>query len=159
MPFGCLHRKTWTGEHGRSGAVKALSTELGHRMLKLTVPSGIGGALALGGRAPGALPALPLDGAMTAMLFRHWGTPSNTPMAITSGDGPIKNWEGGPKEAKELIKPYNPDKINKIEKVKYHCYSCPLGCGGKLNLKNNHYTDYSETHKPEYETIEAFGPL
>ena len=54
---------------------------------------------------------------------------------------------------------YNPEHINKIETVKYHCYSCPLGCGGKLNIRGRKYTSYDETHKPEYETIEAFGPL
>ena len=139
--------------------VKALSKELGQKMLKMSLPSGFGGMLALGGKAMGKMPSMPLDGSVTSLIFREWGTPSNTPMAIPSGDGPIKNWSGGPKDAKGMTRAYNPDKINRMERAKYHCYSCPLGCGGKLNLKNNRFTSYSETHKPEYETIEAFGPL
>ena len=104
---------------------------------------------------------LPLDGSMTAYLFREWGTPSNTPLAITSGDGPLKNWGAGPAEVKglRLALDYNPEKINRIEEAKYHCYSCPLGCGGRLDISGVKYSEYYETHKPEYETLQAFGPL
>lgn len=140
-------------------AVKTLSHTLGKKVMKMKMPGGFGGALGLGGRAMGVLPAVPLDGSMTTLIFREWGTPSNTPMAITSGDGPIKNWSAGPHAAKGMTSAYNPDKINRMETVKYHCYSCPIGCGGKLRLNKNPYTAYAETHKPEYETIEAFGPL
>lgn len=142
-----------------SNAVKTLSKELGEKINKMTFPDGTGGMLGLGGTAMGIMPSMPLPGSMTSLIFRHWGTPSNTPMAINSGDGPIKNWEGGPKDAKGMTKVYNPDTIKKMETAKYHCYSCPLGCGGKLNIKGNPFTQYDETHKPEYETIECFGPL
>ncbi len=140
-------------------AVKAISKKLGKKVMKMKMPGGIGGFLGFGGTMLGKLPSMPLDGSMTTLIFREWGTPSNTPMAITSGDGPIKNWAAGPREAKGMTAAYNPDKINKIEKVKYHCYSCPIGCGGKLHLNSNSFSDYEETHKPEYETIQAFGPL
>lgn len=135
-----------------------ISRTLGKKMVKMTFPSGMGAMLGIGGFAMGKLPSLPLDGSLTSLIFRQWGTPSNTPMAITSGDGPIKNWGGGPKDAKGFALKYNPDKINRIEEVKYHCYSCPLGCGGKLRDKKSKYFD-GKTHKPEYETINAFGPL
>ena len=142
-------------------AVKALSKELGRKVNKMVVPSGIGATLGLGGTALTKLPIFPMDGALTSIIFREWGTPSNTPMAITSGDGPLKNWSAGPPEVKgqRMALAYNPDKINKIETVKYHCYSCPLGCGGKLDISGIGYSEYYETHKPEYETIQAFGPL
>lgn len=139
--------------------VKKISEKLGKKLLKMALPSGMGGLLALGGAAMGIMPSMPLDGSLVSLLFREWGTPANTPMAITSGDGPIKNWGGSSRDAKGMAREFNPDKINKIEKEKYHCYSCPLGCGGKLNLKNRRYNEYSETHKPEYETLESFGPL
>lgn len=121
--------------------------------------SGIGGTLGLGGRAMGIMPSMPLDGSVTSLIFKEWGTPSNTPLAITSGDGPIKNWDGGPKDARGMTRNFNPDIIKKIEQVKYHCYSCPLGCGGKVSILKNSFTNYSETHKPEYETIQGFGAL
>ena len=139
--------------------VHALSRELGRKLLKVSLPSGLGGLLGLGGAMMGRMPAMPLDGALTPYLFKEWGTPSNTPMAIMSGDGPIQNWGAGPKAAKGLARAYNPEKLNRIEMQKYHCYSCPLGCGGRLDIKKNAFGDYTETHKPEYETLQAFGPL
>lgn len=142
-------------------AVKALSKELGRKIHKIKVPKGLGGSLAFGGMAMGAGPSIPLDGALTPMLFKHWGTPSNTPMAVTSGDGPLKNWSAGPKEVGGvgMALAYSPEKINKIEEAKYHCYSCPLGCGGRLDISGIDYSEFYETHKPEYETLQAFGPL
>jgi len=139
--------------------VLELSADLAKKVYQMRLPSGMGGFLGFGGEMLGRLPAIPLDGALTSLIFREWGTPSNTPMAITSGDGPIKNWGGTPSDAKGMTRDYNPDKINRLEEHKYHCYSCPLGCGGKVDMRKNPYRDFNSTHKPEYETIESFGPL
>lgn len=148
-PIPCADKET----------VHKLSNKLGKKLLKVALPSKMGGVLGFGGRMLGRLPSFPLDGALTTYLFKEWGTPSNTTMAITSGDGPIQNWGGGPKDAKGMVRAYNPEKIVRIETLKYHCYSCPMGCGGRLDIRKNAYGDFPETHKPEYETLEAFGPL
>ena len=141
--------------------VKALSKELGRKINKVVLPPGMGMSLALGGFGMGRMPSMPLDGSAVNFLFKEWGTPSNTPMAIMSGDGPLKNWSAGPSEAdgSAMAIEYNPDRINKIESAKYHCYSCPLGCGGRVDLSKVKYSEFYETHKPEYETIQAFGAL
>ena len=140
-------------------AVKAISRELGRKLLKMTMPSGLGVFLGAGGRLMGHLPYLPMDGSLTSLMFKEWGTQGNTSLAITSGDGPIKNWGGTPKDARLMAAIYNPEHINRIETAKYHCYSCPLGCGGRLNIRGRQYVTFDETHKPEYETIQAFGAL
>ncbi len=140
-------------------AVKALSRELGRKLLKMTLPSGLGVFIGAGGRMMAHLPYMPMDGSLTSYMFREWGTPANTSLAITSGDGPIKNWGGTPRDARGMAGIYNPEHINRIETAKYHCYSCPLGCGGRLSIRGRKYAGFDETHKPEYETIEAFGPL
>ena len=139
--------------------VRAMSNELGRKLLKMSLPSGLGVFLGAGGRMMAHLPNIPLDGAMAAYMFREWGTQANTSLAITSGDGPIKNWSGTPRDVRLMDAVYNPEHINKIETAKYHCYSCPLGCGGKLNIRGRKHVSFDETHKPEYETIESFGPL
>ena len=143
------------------GAVKALSKELGRKINNIKIPKGLGGAIWAAGIGMGKMPSVPLDGSMTSILFREWGTPSNTPLAITSGDGPLKNWGAGPGEMHGIrhAMAFNPEKINKIEEAKYHCYSCPLGCGGRLDVAGFNFSEFYETHKPEYETIQAFGPL
>ena len=41
---------------------------------------------------------------------------------------------------------------------RYACQSCPLGCGGIVNLKTGRYKG-TEGHKPEYETLGSFGGM
>ncbi|MBW2557843.1 MAG: aldehyde ferredoxin oxidoreductase family protein [Deltaproteobacteria bacterium] len=96
------------------------------------------------------------DGMLYKILLKKWGTVSMNQMSIEMGDSPIKNWKGdnrdfGPKKSATI----NPDLFTDCEMIKYHCYSCPLGCGGICSMTG----EYSETHKPEYETVLALGGL
>lgn len=97
-----------------------------------------------------------MDGLLYKIMLRKWGTGSMNQASVEMGDAPIKNWEGSnldfnPKRSR----PTNPDAVIKTESVKYHCYSCPLGCGGICAVQGK----YTETHKPEYETTLALGGL
>ncbi len=96
------------------------------------------------------------DGILYKIMLKKWGTVSMNQMSPEMGDAPIKNWGGSSKDW-GMKKSYstNPDVFTKCEKVKYHCYSCPLGCGGICTTKGK----YSETHKPEYETVLSLGGL
>jgi len=96
------------------------------------------------------------DGILYKIFLRKWGTGSMNQMSIEMGDSPIKNWKGnnedfGPKKSVTT----RPDVFTDREMIKYHCYSCPLGCGGICSMTGK----YSETHKPEYETVLALGGL
>ncbi len=96
------------------------------------------------------------DGLLYKILLKKWGTVSMNQMSPEMGDAPIKNWKGTSRDW-GFFKSYssNPDVFTRSERVKYHCYSCPLGCGG-ICLTNG---KYKETHKPEYETVLALGGL
>lgn len=90
-------------------------------------------------------------------VMKKYGTISTNVLSSESGDSPVKNWKGsGTKDfpigthASKL----DPQKIIDRETKKYHCYSCPLGCGGEVSLK-----DGGTSHKPEYETTSSFGSL
>jgi len=98
----------------------------------------------------------------TKYALMAYGSCVNTVMASESGDSPVKNWKGaGFKDFP--IQTHSgklaPDEIIRNEQKKYHCYSCPIGCGGILNLDGKTRFGLKETHKPEYETICAFGAL
>ncbi|MBF0226252.1 MAG: aldehyde ferredoxin oxidoreductase family protein [Desulfobacterales bacterium] len=102
------------------------------------------------------------DGLLYKILLKKWGTVSMNQISIETGDAPIKNWGGtnvdfGPDKSIAV----NPDAIINKEIKKYYCYSCPLGCGGICDIKNNKYNKegYEETHKPEYESVVALGGL
>ncbi len=69
---------------------------------------------------------------------------------------PIKNWDGYHRDFRSTqSKQFNPDRFRKLEKNKYYCDSCTLGCGSISKFPNR----FGETHKPEFETVTAFGSL
>jgi len=100
-----------------------------------------------------------IDGLVYKIMLKKWGTVSMNQMSIEIGDAPIKNWKGSNEDfGMRKSGKVNPDRITDREKKKYYCYSCPLGCGGICSVKGKNGT-FSETHKPEYETVLALGGL
>ncbi len=143
-------------------AMKALSKELSQKMHKFNLPSFVKGRIfPLLGKMMGSMKrAMPMDGAMGAILMTRWGTISNNTLGITSGDTPIKNWKGSVVDFNHsYYKNLNPEKILKLEKRKYHCYGCAIGCGGITDIAAATNGEFSESHKVEYETATTFGSL
>lgn len=94
------------------------------------------------------------DGLLYKILLRKWGTVSMNQMSVEMGDSPIKNWNGTNKDWGFFkSRSSNPDVFTRKEEAKFHCYSCPLGCGGICKTDGK----FSETHKPEYETVLSLG--
>lgn len=97
-----------------------------------------------------------MDGMIEKILLRKWGTSSLNQASVEMGDSPIKNWKGTHLDfGLKRSLPTNPDVIKQVERVKYHCHSCPLGCGGICTMQGK----FKQTHKPEYETTLALGGL
>ncbi len=143
-------------------AMKTLSKELSQKMRKFNLPGFVkGGVFPLMGKMMGGMKrALPMDGAMAGILMKRWGTISNNTLGITSGDTPIKNWKGSVVDFNHsYYKHLNPEKILKVEKQKYHCYGCAIGCGGITDLTSASSGEFTESHKVEYETCTTFGSL
>ena len=93
-----------------------------------------------------------MDGILYKALLQKWGTTGTNWICIRMGDSPIKNWKGSSGDLG--LKSSNPDLFQKAVNVKYHCYSCPLGCGGIREIKGK-----APIYKPEYETVLALGGL
>jgi aldehyde:ferredoxin oxidoreductase len=136
--------------------VKSLSQRmLVHLKKKMPLPPG--SVTPTLGKAMAILPvANSQDGMLYVHMLKKWGTVSMNQASIEMGDSPIKNWGGssrdfGPRRSATVT----PDKIIENEAKKYHCYSCPLGCGGICKNVGG----FEETHKPEYETCLALGGL
>lgn len=136
------------------GEMKKLS-QLCNKWVQFQPPFVTGPMTALVGALMRILPTvLTQDGLLYKIMLKKWGTVAMNQMSPEMGDAPIKNWKGSSKDW-GFRKSYssNPDVFTKCETVKYHCYSCPLGCGGICTTKGK----YSETHKPEYETVLSLG--
>ena len=90
------------------------------------------------------------------LMLQKWGTASLNQILIEIGDSPIKNWKGSNEDfGQDRSEKLNPDVFSDCVIVKYHCYACPLGCGGICSRPGVS----GETHKPEYETVLALGGL
>jgi aldehyde:ferredoxin oxidoreductase len=138
-------------------AMKRLSKQCRQRSAGLPLPSGK--TMYWFGKLAGKLKAMPpMPGKLFAAMFTKWGTSSLNQFSIEIGDTPVKNWKGTAKDYPgKLSKTINADRLLERVKKRYHCYSCPMGCGGicSINLKG----EEQEIHKPEYETVNSFGSL
>jgi len=104
---------------------------------------------------------LGMTGDMVNIAMSKFGTISTNVLSSENGDSPVKNWKGAgfaDFPVFSMADKLNPQRIIDFEYRKYHCYSCPLGCGGLCKVDKGKY-HLEETHKPEYETVCAFGAL
>lgn len=89
-------------------------------------------------------------------FLHQYGTAGMTAGAAASGDTPIKNWAGAPADFPNA-KNISDDKVMVIQRKKYACWKCAIGCGGDTVVEDGPFA--SHTHKPEYETLGAFGTM
>lgn len=144
------------------GGVKSLNVEYSGKVRRAEFPRFVKGAfLPLMGKAMGALPSsIPLDGMLTTMLMRTWGSCSNNTLGLQNGDVPVKNWSGSVRDfPPPKYRAINPDRITERQKYRYHCYSCIIGCGGICDISDIEGREGALAHKPEYETVISFSAL
>jgi aldehyde:ferredoxin oxidoreductase len=90
-------------------------------------------------------------------LFSGFGTCGVTAMFVTSGEAPVKNWTGTGDKDFPNAAAISDQSVTAYQKKKYACFGCPIACGGEVRVEKGPYA--CETHKPEYETLGALGPL
>jgi aldehyde:ferredoxin oxidoreductase len=94
-------------------------------------------------------------------LISRYGTAGMTAFSSESGDSPVRNWGGsGYHDFPISSKSYkiSDNRVVQYQEKKYFCAFCPLGCGGIVNVSNEKY-HIEKGHKPEYETLAAFGTM
>ena len=104
--------------------------------------------------------SLPTQASTVKEIYKQFGTPGLTVYSAMVGDMPIKNWSGvGYLDYTAESAAKNSDvNVIKNQKRKYACQSCPLACGGIIDIENGRYRG-TTGHKPEYETLGSFGGL
>ncbi len=149
------------GIQDREG-MKAYSKEFAEKVKNANLPKFLKGAFfpLLSMLMAGAKKSSTVDGMMSVMMTKKYGTASNNTMGLPNGDTPVKNWKGSVADFKwRKYRKLNPDFILNREIRKYRCYSCPVGCGGICDIHDVRDGRYSRTHKPEYETCASFGAM
>jgi aldehyde:ferredoxin oxidoreductase len=104
--------------------------------------------------------SVPARASMLRELYKQFGTPGLTVYSAMVGDMPIKNWSGVgyiDYTAESAAKNSGASVIRR-QKQKYACQSCPLACGGMVDIDKGRYRG-TAGHKPEYETLGSFGGL
>jgi len=151
-----LNGKERIDVHDRE-SVKSLSAKC-NKFIQMNPPLPLSESLLLKiGKLIRKLPfQMAMDGFVFKVALQKWGTVFQNQFAIESGDSPIRNWKGDSKDfGPEKSRAIRPDIFTESEIKKYSCYSCPLGCGGICKTSGK----YSETHKPEYETVLSLSGL
>ncbi len=93
-----------------------------------------------------------------AILIKY-GTCGLTAALVGGGATPIKNWLlAGEQAFPNLDKIADGDTVIQYQEKKYGCANCPIACGGIFKVSGGRYP-VGEVHKPEYETIGAFGTM
>lgn len=122
--------------------------------MNLPLPAGLMGVVGKVLANPKVCMRMP--GVLYLAILRRWGTVGMNQASIEWGDAPIKNWIGSAKDfTRRDSKQLSPAVVSSGEYQKYHCLSCPLGCGGIMKPNG----EIPVSHKPEYETTLAFSGL
>ncbi len=97
-----------------------------------------------------------LGGAVEA--FRNFGTCAGMNALVQAGDAPVKNWKGTALDFTSAATISDQNVIN-LQERKYGCWQCPVSCGGYMKPGTGQYNYPAKVHKPEYETLAAFGSM
>jgi aldehyde:ferredoxin oxidoreductase len=97
-------------------------------------------------------------------FFTTFGTTGITSNSAVSGDSPVKNWGGV--GIVDLVDQYDMSgatgpAVNESMEKKYACWHCPVACGAESvdGSDRGEFAFPKHTHRPEYETMGAFGTM
>jgi aldehyde:ferredoxin oxidoreductase len=109
-------------------------------------------------RLLGVKPSGPADAII--YLYRKYGTSGATAFTTEVGDAPVGNWRGVAARDYPLRRSrrVSDEAVIEYQVENYGCRYCPVACGGIVHMDGERY-HVEEAHKPEYETLAAFGPL
>ena len=97
-------------------------------------------------------------------FFTTFGTTGITANSAVSGDTPVKNWGGV--GIVDLVDEFDMANatgpaVNESMEKKYACWHCPVACGAESidGSDKGEFAYPKHTHRPEYETMAAFGTM
>lgn len=89
--------------------------------------------------------------------MHRYGTTSHAEDSVHSGDSPVKNWRGAGVVDMPDASGINMQFIDTKVESRSGCWRCPAACKGKLVKGTGQYHYPGGAHRPEYETLAAFG--
>ena len=90
-------------------------------------------------------------------MFTTMGTSGAAAVSAFNGDGPVKNWAGvGVKDFPTAVQ-ISDAALKPYELKRGGCWRCTISCSAHMSVPEGPYR--SETERPEYETVGAFGTM
>jgi aldehyde:ferredoxin oxidoreductase len=91
-------------------------------------------------------------------IFSQFGTAGGLQICVLTGDSPVKNWGGVGSRDFPNGAAISDHKVLELVDRKYGCWGCPIVCGATMKA-GIEYQYEAGGHRPEYETLSAFGPM
>ncbi|OFV80535.1 MAG: hypothetical protein A2W26_02070, partial [Acidobacteria bacterium RBG_16_64_8] len=86
------------------------------------------------------------------------GTGGGTSFLLSIGDCPVDNWARTGSDALPGCPNLDSAKMDVYKLQSYGCSTCPIRCGALVRVEGGPFASEDELHRPEYETLAAFGP-
>lgn len=87
------------------------------------------------------------------------GTGGATSFLLSIGDCPADNWATTGSDSLPGCSNLDSANLDNFKLKSYGCSTCPIRCGALIRIPDGPFATEDELHRPEYETIAAFGPL
>jgi aldehyde:ferredoxin oxidoreductase len=148
-------------DKGRYAGRSGVGAVMGSKRLKAIAVRGTGKVTVADGERVKNLSRefnVKMNDASFIQTLKKYGTCGLTAALVGSGASPVKNWLFTGTDSFPTVDKIDGDNIIAHEKKKYGCFSCPIRCGGITTVSSGKYP-VAETHKPEYETVAAFGNM
>ena len=87
------------------------------------------------------------------------GTGGGVSFLLSIGDCPADNWTTTGTDAMPTANKLDAANMDVYKLKSYGCHSCPVRCGALIKIDEGPYASQDELHRPEYETLGAFGTL
>ena len=149
-------------DHGRLAARSGVGAVMGSKKVKAVVVKSTRQMIQQHDKEARGMMKDSLDDFVAPLrdFFRTFGTTGITAGSALSGDSPVQNWGGVGVEVFSDVDGLQGPVVNEKMEKHYACWHCPLACGAEsVESTNPKYPYPRHTHRPEYETMGAFGTM
>jgi aldehyde:ferredoxin oxidoreductase len=87
------------------------------------------------------------------------GTGGGTSFLLSIGDCPADNYARTGTDALPTCGTLDSANMDVFKLQAYGCSTCPIRCGALIRVDDGPFATQGELHRPEYETLAAFGPM